>query len=52
MERWHRLPRKFLYFPSVEIFKNHLDVVLGSLLWVALLEQGLEQVACRGPCQP
>lgn len=35
----------------MEIFKNHLDVVLGSLLWVALLEQGLEQVVCRGPCQ-
>lgn len=25
---------------------------LGSLLWVALLEQGLNQTSSRGPCQP
>lgn len=31
-------------------FKSHL--VLGSLLWVVLLEQGLEQMASRGPCPP
>lgn len=28
---------------SSEIFKSLLDMVLGTLLWVALLEQGLDQ---------
>lgn len=30
--------------PSLEIFKTQLDVSMGSLPWVALLEQGLEQM--------
>jgi len=34
---------------SLEIFKSHLDVVLGSLLWVSLLEQGLEQMDSEVP---
>jgi len=29
-----------------------LEVVLGSWLWMALLEQGLGKVTCRGPVQP
>ena len=33
----------------MEIFRSRLDAVLGSLLWVALLEQGLEQVDPEGP---
>ena len=37
---------------SLEIFKSHLDMDLGTLLWVALLGQGLDQVGSRGPCQP
>lgn len=29
---------------SLEISKSRLDVVLGTLLWVALIELGLEQM--------
>jgi len=36
---------------SLEISRSHLDVGLGTLLWVVLLEQGLDQMSSRGPCQ-
>ena len=39
-ERWHRLPREVVASPSLEIFKRHLDMVMGCWLWVALVEQG------------
>lgn len=32
--------------------KCRLDMVLGSQLWVSLLEQGLDQMASRSPFQP
>ena len=31
-EHWHRLPREAVESPSLEMFKSHLDMVLGSLL--------------------
>jgi len=31
-EPWNRLPRKVVVFPSLEIFKIHLDMFLCSLL--------------------
>ncbi|KFV81702.1 hypothetical protein N308_15178, partial [Struthio camelus australis] len=31
-ESWHRLPREVVESPSLEIFKNHLDVTLGNML--------------------
>jgi len=31
-EHWNRLPREVVEFPSLEIFKTHLDAVLSSLL--------------------
>ena len=37
-EHWHRLPRGCGV--SLGIFINHLDVGLGTLLWVALLQRG------------
>lgn len=39
MEAWHRLPREVLGSPSLEIFKSHLNIVLGNSLYVALLQQ-------------
>lgn len=36
---------------SLEIFKSHLHVVLGAVLWVSLLEQGVGPDGARGPFQ-
>lgn len=36
----------------LEIFKDHLDVGLGTLLWVALLEQGLGRMSSADTCHP
>jgi len=38
VRRWHRLPRKAVDAPSLEVFKARLDGALGSLVcWVATL---------------
>ena len=34
---------------SLQVFKSHLDMVLGNLLWVSLLEQGLDQMDSEAP---
>ncbi|KFV73184.1 hypothetical protein N308_02018, partial [Struthio camelus australis] len=31
-EHWNTLPREVVEFPSLEIFKTHLDVILGNVL--------------------
>ncbi|KFV78399.1 hypothetical protein N308_05559, partial [Struthio camelus australis] len=31
-EHWHRLPREVVESPSLEIFKSHLDTILGNVL--------------------
>ncbi|KFV73013.1 hypothetical protein N308_11271, partial [Struthio camelus australis] len=31
-EPWNRLPREVVESPSLEIFKTHLDVILGNVL--------------------
>ncbi|KFV80513.1 hypothetical protein N308_01192, partial [Struthio camelus australis] len=31
-EHWNRLPRQAVESPSLEIFKSHLDMVLGNML--------------------
>jgi len=36
---------------SLEIIKNCQDMGLGSLLWVTLLKQRLNQMTSRGLCQ-
>ena len=41
-EHWHRLPRG-CGVSSLGISQSLLDVALGTLLWVSLLGQGLEQ---------
>lgn len=37
----HRLPTEVVESPSLEVFKRFLDLVLGTLFWVSLLEQGV-----------
>lgn len=39
-------------FAALEMLRSHLGMVLGNLLRVALLQQGLGQVTSGGPCQP
>lgn len=38
-EPWHRLSRKIVESPCLEVFRSHWDMVLGNQLWVALFEQ-------------
>ena len=47
-EQQHRLPRGS-GVSSLRISSSCLDVALGTLLWVALLEQGLEQAGPEVP---
>ena len=35
----------------MEVFRSHLDLSLGTLLWVALLEQVFDNMAPRDPFQ-
>lgn len=35
---WHRLPRMVMKSPPSEMLKSYLDMVLGSLVKMALLE--------------
>lgn len=39
-EHWYKLPWEAVGYPLLEIFRNHPDMVLGCLLYIALLEQG------------
>lgn len=36
---WQKLPKKAVESPTLKIFKSHLEIALGSLVWVSLLEQ-------------
>lgn len=36
---------------SLEIFRSHVDMVLGTLFWVSLLEQGFDWLSTKGPLQ-
>ena len=48
MEHCHRLPRG-CGVSSFRISQSHLDVALGTLLWVSLLGQRLEHRDPEGP---
>lgn len=48
----NRFPQRGCGVSSLQSFKSHQDVILGTLLEVTLLEQGLEQVDPYVPSQP
>ena len=33
VRQWHRLPRKVVESPSLEVFKKHVEVTLSDLVW-------------------
>lgn len=39
-KHWKRLPREFVESAFMEILKTKVDMVLGNLVWLTLLEQG------------
>jgi len=41
IKHWHRLPREVVESPSSEIFKGHLDAVLGNWLGQSDLQRSL-----------
>lgn len=47
-EHWHRLPRD-TEFPTLEIIKSHLNMGLGTLIWLSLLERGLDKLEAGVP---
>lgn len=49
MEHWIQLPRQLVESPSLEIFKSHLDVIMGKLLWVAWIEYELDWMDLEVP---
>lgn len=51
-EHWHRLAREAVESPCMKTLKSYLDVVLGGLLSVTLLEQGVGPDASRNLFQP
>lgn len=51
-ENWKRLSRQTVEFPSLEIFKSHMEMVLSKQLHVALPWAGvLDQMASKVPFQ-
>lgn len=44
-----QVPQRDCGFSSLKIFRSSLDVGLVTVLWMALLEQRLEQVVPEGP---
>lgn len=52
IKHWNRLHREVVHSLPVKIFKTHLDVVLGNLLQMALLEQVVRLDISKGHFQP
>jgi len=42
VKHWNKLPREAVELPSLEIFKHGLGTALSKLLWVVLLDQGVD----------
>lgn len=37
---------------SLEVFKSSLNVILGTMVWMSMREQGLDKMGSDGPLQP
>lgn len=52
-KHWHRVPREAAESPSLEVFKNHVDTVQNTLIYLCVPPWAgrFEQLSSRGPCQ-